>query len=121
MPNRIHACLRLTQAISATRTVEDIYSAALDALGEAMGVARASILLFDHEGVMRFRAWRGISEAYRQAVEGHSPWSPDCVDPQPIVVPDVREDRALAGYLDIFNKEGILALAFIPISPGWLL
>jgi PAS domain S-box-containing protein len=115
VPNRIHACLRLMQAISATRTVEDIYSAALDALGEAMGVARASILLFDHEGVMRFRAWRGISEAYRHAVEGHSPWSPACVDPQPIVVPDVRDDSALAGYVDIFNKEGILALAFIPL------
>jgi hypothetical protein len=35
-------------------------------------VSRASILLFDPDGVMRFKASRGLSEAYRAAVEGHA-------------------------------------------------
>ena len=115
MAHRIQACLKLTQAISATRTVEDIYSAALDALRDAMGVARASILLFDDDGVMRFKAWRGISELYRRAVEGHSPWAADCVDPSAIVVANVDADPALADYRPVFAAEGIRALAFIPL------
>ena len=113
--HRIQACLRLTQAISATRTVDDIYAAALDALGDALGVARASILLFDPDGVMRFKAWRGISAEYRRAVEGHTPWDPACDDPAPILVPDVQEDPAFSAYRETFQKEGIRALAFIPL------
>jgi CheY-like chemotaxis protein len=68
--------------------VGEIYAAALDALAEGIGVSRASILLFDPDGVMRFKAYRGLSET-RRAVEGHTPWNPGTRDPQPIVVGDV--------------------------------
>jgi PAS domain S-box-containing protein len=108
--------LSLTQAISTSRSVEDIYAAALDALGAALGVARSSILLFDADGVMRFKAYRGLSDAYRQAVEGHTPWQPDSVDPQPIVVPDVAADPSLRSYMPVFATEDIAALAFIPLT-----
>src|SRR3954462_6760241 len=70
-------CLRLTKAISRAQSLDDIYGAALDALAEGLGIARASILLFDPDGVMRFKAWRGLSQEYRRAVEGHTPWTPD--------------------------------------------
>ena len=115
-------CLALTRAISRTRTVEDIYASALDALGAGLGVERAAILLFDPDGVMRFKVYRGLSDAYRRAVEGHTPWQPDTPDPEPIVVTDaaglpyavlpasevvrfiipqyVQDDPALAGVLD---------------------
>ena len=49
--SHIATCLSLTKAISKSRTVEDIYSAALDALSSGLGVDRASILLFDPDGV----------------------------------------------------------------------
>ena len=52
----IAVCLGLTNAISRINTVDDIYSAALDALTEGIGVSRSSILLFDPDGVMRFKA-----------------------------------------------------------------
>ena len=90
----IATCSNLTKAISKCRTVEEIYSAALNALGYGLGVERASILLFDADGVMRFKAYRGISDAYRRAVEGHSPWRPDSPDPQPIWVSDVAAGRS---------------------------
>ena len=64
---------------------------------------------------MRFTAWRGLSDAYRQAVEGHSPWTPDAVDPQPIVVPDVTKDASLAPFLPTIQAEGIAGMAFIPL------
>jgi PAS domain S-box-containing protein len=111
----IATCSNLTTAISKCRSVEEIYSAALDALGYGLGVDRASILLFDPDGVMRFKAYRGISDAYRRAVEGHTPWRPDSPDPQPIWVSDVAADPSLADYLPIFAAERIAALAFIPL------
>jgi PAS domain S-box-containing protein len=108
-------CQRLALAISGTRTVDEIQDIALDALTSGLGVSRASILLFDSDGVMRFAAWRGLSDGYRQAVEGHTPWRPDTVDPQPIVVPDVTAEPSLAPYLDTIRAERIAGMAFIPL------
>lgn len=112
---QIATCLALTSAISKTRTVQEIYSAALDALCSGLGVARSSILLFDPDGVMRFKAYRGLSDAYRRAVEGHTPWRPDSPDPKPIVIGDVATDESMAGYASVFEAENIAALAFIPL------
>jgi PAS domain S-box-containing protein len=111
----ISTCVTLTTAISRSRTVEEIYAAALDALQAGLGVERASILLFDADGVMRFKAYRGLSSAYRHAVEGHTPWTPETRDAEPITVPDVRRDATLAAFLPVFAAEGIAALAFIPL------
>src|SRR5262245_16586045 len=111
----ISTCLALTKAISKSRTVDEIYDAALDALRSGLGVERASILLFDPDGVMRFKAYRGLSDAYRQAVEGHTPWRPDSPEPEPIWVEDVAADASLASYLPVFRAENIAALAFIPL------
>ena len=108
-------CLTLTKAISKARTVDEIYAAALDALSSGLGVERSSILLFDPDGTMRFKAYRGLSEGYRAAVEGHTPWTPSSVDPAPIVVPDVTRDESLAPYAGIFEREKIAAMSFIPL------
>ena len=118
MPSVNHSiavCHSLALAISGTRTVDEIYNTALDALTRGLGVSRAAILVFDTAGVMRFTASRGLSETYRQAVEGHSPWTADAADPSPIVVPDVTTDPSLAAYLPIIQAEGIAGMAFIPL------
>ena len=39
---------------------------------------------------MRFVGWRGLSEEYRRAVEGHSPWTHDVKDPEPICVENIE-------------------------------
>jgi len=108
-------CLALTSAISRTQQVEAIYEAALDALRDGLGVHRASILLFDADHVMRFKAWRGLSESYRRAVEGHTPWTPTTREPQPIVVSDVSVDPSLAPFLPTIQAEGIAAMTFVPL------
>ena len=41
---------------------------------------------------MRFVGWRHLSDQYRQAVEGHSPWTPDDVNPQPVCISSVAEE-----------------------------
>jgi PAS domain S-box-containing protein len=111
----VATCLLLTRGLSRATSPEDVYAAALDVLAQAVGVSRAAVLLFDGDGVMRFKAWRGLSAVYRKAVEGHSPWQADTPDPQPIVVGDVARDRSLEPYHPTFTAEGIAALAFIPL------
>jgi PAS domain S-box-containing protein len=64
---------------------------------------------------MRFKAWTGISDEYRAAVERHTPWQRGVRDAQPIVIPDVSRDPSLAAYREILAKEGIRAVAFIPL------
>jgi PAS domain S-box-containing protein len=113
--SKLGVCLELTAAISRSRTVEEIYAAALDALAEGLGVSRASILLFDSDRVMRFKASRGLSEEYRAAVEGHTPWTPETPDAQPIIVGDVGRDASLKALRPTLKAEGIAALAFIPL------
>ena len=69
---------------------EDVYESALDSLFRGTNCTRAAILVFDGDDVMRFTAFRGLSEAYRRAVEGHTPWMRETRDPMPIVIHDVE-------------------------------
>jgi PAS domain S-box-containing protein len=62
------------------QTLQAVYDAALDAIDSALGCERAAILLFDESGVMRFVVWRALSDGYRRAVDGHSPWTRDTKD-----------------------------------------
>ena len=107
--------LAVSRALGGTRDLNGVYNAALETLAECLNVSRASVLLFDADGVMRFRAYRGLSVQYRIAVEGHSPWTPDSVDAEPILVPDVSREPTLERYLPVFTRERIVALAFIPL------
>jgi PAS domain S-box-containing protein len=107
--------LAVTRAISRARHLDGIYNAALDALAECLDVSRASVLLFDPDGVMRFKAYRGLSSDYRAAVQGHSPWTPDSSDPLPLLVPDVTREPSLQPYLPIIAQERIAAMGFIPL------
>jgi PAS domain S-box-containing protein len=95
--------------------VAEIYDAVLDAIVPVLGCQRASILLFDKEKVMRFVAWRGLSERYRKAVEGHSPWKPDVKRPEPVCIKDVDIADIPKPLKSIIRSEGIRAAAFIPL------
>jgi PAS domain S-box-containing protein len=105
----------LTDRLYRARSVGDIYDASLDAITRALVCERASILLFDGRGIMRFAAWRGLSEAYRNAVEGHCPWQQDISDPEPICIDDTRAMDADAGVKAAIEAETIRAAAFIPL------
>jgi PAS domain S-box-containing protein len=119
---RLSTVYQLTSAVSRAQGLADIYAAALASLERALSTDRASILLFDADGVMRFKAWRGLSDRYRAAVEGHTPWDRNTPEPDPLVVPDVQADAAWSGYRHVFDAEGIRALGFIPlVSRGSLI
>src|SRR5690242_4019097 len=70
----LDAVYRFADAVAGAHALEEVLEAALDTLLEATGADRASVLLADDKGVLRFRAWRGLSDGYRAFTEGHSPW-----------------------------------------------
>ena len=111
----LRALHRISVALHRGASPADLYEEAVDAVVSVVGVDRASLLLFDPDGVMRFKAWRGLSEQYRLAVEGHTPWEPDEADARPISIPDVATDPELASLVPVFRAEGIGAIAFVPL------
>jgi PAS domain S-box-containing protein len=106
----------LAAALAGAASLDELCERAVDCVRSSLGTERASVLLFDQDGVMRFRAWKGLSDAYRAATDGHSPWAPDTRDARPIVVPDVASDPELESLREAILGEGIQALAFVPIA-----
>jgi PAS domain S-box-containing protein len=92
-----------------------VYDAALDAILAALHCSRVSIQRFDEHGVMRFVAWRGLSDTYRRALEGQSPWPREESNPEPVCVDDAAGARFPKKIKKMVAQEGIGALAFIPM------
>lgn len=114
---RAEVVSRVAGAANRALRLEDVFDASLDAMCE-LGAERSSILSFDAAGVMRFRAWRELSDSYRAAVDGHSPWSRSSTTFEPIVVADALNDPAWSAYAEVFRAESIAALAFVPLVNG---
>ena len=109
------ALFEFSQRLQHCISVEQVYDAALDAITRALNCKRASILLFDSVDVMRFVAWRGLSHAYREAVEGHSPWPRGETNPLPVCVEHVSTAELPEELKAAILGEDIEAAAFIPI------
>jgi PAS domain S-box-containing protein len=114
----LDAVYRFADAVAGAQALDEVLEAALDALLEATSADRASVLLADDEGVLRFRAWRGLSNRYRAFTEGRSPWPAEVEDPQPVLVDDVAGAEFEPALERVVRKEGIGALAFIPLVRG---
>lgn len=109
------ALYKFTDRLYRSSGNQDVLEAGLDAITEALDCDRASILLYDDHGDMRFVAWRGLSDKYRKAVAGHSPWKPDETDPRPIWVRDIEKTDEPVAIVRAVRAEDIRGLAFIPL------
>jgi PAS domain S-box-containing protein len=97
-------------------SANELHELAIDALIRAMHCQRAAILMFDGTKVMRFVASRGLSDTYRQAVDGHSPWRADSSDAEPICINDIETAVLPESLKEAVRSEGIGALTFIPLK-----
>ncbi|HXW49039.1 MAG TPA: PAS domain S-box protein [Xanthobacteraceae bacterium] len=109
------ALYRFTNRLYRAETVKGIYDAGLDAIMDAMHCSRASILRCDRDRVMRFAAWRGLSDGYRRVTTGHSPWACGETDPHPVCITDIDAADLDHRIKAMVKQEGIGALAFIPL------
>ena len=110
------ALYQLVARVNRAEAMPEIFDAALDALVECEDADRASILLTDPDGLMRFKAWRGLSNSYRRAVEGHSPWAADDPSPQPLVIEDAETADLPPELQGAVRGEGIRSLVFVPVA-----
>lgn len=109
---------KLAERLQHEHAPNDIYNAALDAILDALQCDRASILLFDETDRMRFVSWRGLSDHYRRATDGHSPWKPEDRDIEPIYYNEIGGSDISDALKDTIQSEGIRSLAFIPLVPN---
>src|SRR5205814_7475483 len=114
----LNALYRVADAIARATGLDELLAEAVDALVQATRADRASVLLYDEGEVMRFRAWHGLSDEYRARTEGHSPWTPEDVDPEPVLIADVASAGLDAEIERAVREEGIAALAFVPLVLG---
>jgi PAS domain S-box-containing protein len=110
------ALFEFSERLQHVSSVQQVYDVALDAIARALECQRAAILLFDSSDVMHFVAWRGLSDGYRRAVEGHSPWTKGEKNPRPLYFEDIRASNLSDALKETIAREGIGALAFIPIQ-----
>jgi K+-sensing histidine kinase KdpD/ActR/RegA family two-component response regulator len=106
---------RYLDRIQRAPALGDVYETALDTIVGMLGCDRASVLVYDERRVMRFVAWRGLSDVYRRGTEGHSPWAPDARDPEPVCISDVRSAELEPALKGLVESEGIRSLCFIPL------
>jgi PAS domain-containing protein len=114
----LDALYRVADAIGRATSLVELLDESIDTLLEATGADRAAVLLYDDDNVMRFRAWRGLSDEYRAATEGHVPWAVDTVDPQPVLISDASQADFDERAENVIRREGIASLAFIPLVHG---
>ncbi len=110
-----HSLFELVATVNRAEALPEIYEAALTALCRSQELSRAAVLLLDDAGVMRFRAWRGLSAEFRAALEGHSPWTESNQEPEPLWIDDVAQAHLTPAIREAIENENIQALAFVPL------
>jgi PAS domain S-box-containing protein len=110
------ALFEFSERLQHVASMPQVYDVALDAIMRGLSCQRAAVLLFDSSEVMRFVGWRGLSDDYRRAVEGHSPWTRDDRYPRPVYFEDIEASDLPDSLKQTITREGIGAVAFIPIQ-----
>ena len=70
---------------------------------------------------MKFVAWRGLSDKYRSAVNGHSPWEQGETNAEPFGIDDISRSHESDELKSAVTRENIAALAFIPLIANGVL
>lgn len=113
--DRLQALQELTEVLAHAASEDALFHQALGILQSTLDIPCVAILLLDPDLRMRFRAWRGFSEVFMEAVEGFHPWPVDIPDPQPVLAEDFQQEPALAPCQVGLLSEDIRSLAFIPL------
>jgi two-component sensor histidine kinase len=110
------ALFRLADRLNRANTLQEVVEVALDTIENALNCDRAALLLRDTAGVMRYMGWRGLSQQYRAAAEGRSPWPTNEREPQSYRVSDIDTSAVPEDLKTAIKHEGIRALCMFPIA-----
>jgi len=116
---RMHELRRALESLNRAGSLEEVWQAAVVGMMGVMGSDRASVLLFgpddDSDDKAHFVAWQGLSEHYRQAVDGHCPWQQHETGAEPIYMPHIASEDLPDDLRTVILAEGIRACAFFPL------
>jgi len=116
---RMHELRRALESLNRAYDPEQAWQAAVSAIMAVMEADRASVLLFDPDNdsdeKVHFVAWQGLSEPYRQAVDGHCPWQHHETGAEPIYMPHIASEDFPDDLRAVILNEGIRACAFFPL------
>lgn len=104
-----------TNLIYRTETIQELFEISVTSILDTLKADRASLLLYDSDGKIRFKGWHKLSDKYRALVEGHTPWAKTQIDARPIYVEDIDNSDIEPHLKSIIKDEGIRSLGFIPI------
>ncbi len=102
--------------LNRAQTLKDIYHAAGEGILKTLKADRYSILLFEADQKVHFKAWHNLSDSYRRKMDGHSPWKIDEIDAQPLYYSDVSKSKLSDDIKKSVLDEGINALLFVPLK-----
>ena len=105
----------MVEKLNRADSLEDAYSVTIQSILTVIKADRASILLVDAVGRVRFKAWEGLSQEYRMVTEGHFPWEISDLKAQPICISDIMKADLPEELRATILKDGIHACAFIPL------
>ena len=111
----IELLYELIASVNRIDSIDDVYALVLRSVMRGTKSDRAAVLLFDEGGTMRFQVSEGLSNRFKAAVEGHTPWKRDDFYPPPIAVDDAHADPDWAALRDEHRAEGIRAIALVPL------
>ena len=104
----------LADHIQRARHVDMVYQEAVDGL-RAVAEVDYSVLLVLDNGLMRPKAWSGLSDACRAELEGYAPWPASARDPRPVVVADVASSPETAAVRGALLDDGVRSLTAVPL------
>lgn len=113
---RLEHLYRFAQAVAAADRTEVVYKAAFETVEAALGVGQAAILICDEKRAVELKAWRNLSDACRADMAGRWAEACDVGGPQPMVLDDALHDPGLRPLAEIFRREGISSLVFLPLA-----
>jgi PAS domain S-box-containing protein len=110
--DEMEALYQLSNAV----TLEQIYTTAMDYIPRLFKADRVAIMLSDDDGIMRLKAWRGLSDSFLKKIDGNFP--PECVasELQPTFAEDIEHDEQSAGMRDSLRAEGIKSISCMPLQ-----
>jgi len=117
-PGRILALSKLAETALLSVSIADVFRLALDCLVQVIRHDRAAILMFDSDGVMRFKAWRNLSPEFRRAMQGMSPWAREVWSFEPIMITPESEGASSDELRGLLLGEGIHAAILFSVGVG---
>jgi len=112
---QLDAVYQMTDRLARAAALDEVFDEALRGLERALGAPRAAVCLYDADGRLRFRTWRGLPPGSDPAAGPSLPPPRAAPDDGPDIVADVAEATHLGPDREAILRAGIRSFATVPL------